>query len=100
MLFFAFDIPNPNEVFEHREWHTLTQAERKTSNALHEKHSINHFACDRSHPVLVQVVEELGSAANGRFASLKIIEIPDDIKWQIEEYDGCEWVAEQHRTWQ
>jgi hypothetical protein len=48
---------------------------------------------------LIQVVEELGDGANGYFAKLKIVEIPDDVLWQIEEYDGKEWVAEQHRTW-
>lgn len=26
-------------------------------------------------------------------------EVPDDVQWQIEEYDGREWVAETHRTW-
>lgn len=53
----------------------------------------------RSHPLIVRVVEELGSAANGRFASLSIVEIPDDIEYTIEEYDGYEHVAEKHRTW-
>ena len=54
---------------------------------------------ERDDPVLIQVVEELGDAASGRYSSLKIVEIPDDIKWQIEEYDGMEHVAEEHRTW-
>jgi hypothetical protein len=45
------------------------------------------------------VVLELGEAANGRCAELKVVEIPDDVEWQIEEYDGLEWVAEKHRTW-
>ena len=27
------------------------------------------------------------------------VSIPDDVEWQIEEYDGMEWVAEAHRTW-
>lgn len=53
----------------------------------------------RDDPQLVQVVEELGIKANGFCSSLKIVKIPDDIKWHIEEYDGAEWVAEDHRTW-
>ena len=48
---------------------------------------------------LVRVVEELGKAADGMCAKLKIVEIPDDISWEIEEYDGMEWVSEVHRTW-
>ena len=53
----------------------------------------------RNHPALVQVVEELGKEANGMFAELKVVEIPDDVEWEIEEYDGVEWVAEKHRVW-
>jgi len=30
---------------------------------------------------------------------LKIVEIPAAVKWQIDEYDGWEWVAEVHRRW-
>ncbi len=53
----------------------------------------------RSNPQLVEVVEELGSRANGLCANLKIVEIPDDVDCVIKEYDGDEWVAEVHRTW-
>jgi hypothetical protein len=53
----------------------------------------------RNDPALVQVVEEMGEEANGDFAHLKVVEIPDDVEWTIDEYDGLEWVAEQHRTW-
>ena len=48
---------------------------------------------------LVACVEKLGEAAGGRTANLKVVEIPDDVEWTIEEYDGSEWVAEKHRTW-
>jgi hypothetical protein len=48
---------------------------------------------------LIEVVEKLGSRANGEHAKLKVIEIPDDVEYTIEEYDGAEWVAEVHRTW-
>jgi hypothetical protein len=49
---------------------------------------------------LIAVVELMGTEANNRFSELKIVEIPDDVNWYIEEYDGCEWVAERHRTWE
>jgi len=52
----------------------------------------------RDDTFLIRVVEELGDAANGACADLKIVEIPDGVDWEIEEYDGNEWVAEKHRT--
>lgn len=54
---------------------------------------------ERNDPHLVSVVKELGSEADGSFAELKVVEVPDGVKWTIEEYDGSEWVAEVHRTW-
>lgn len=57
------------------------------------------FDLDRDDPVLVAVVEELGTAAWTSVSELHVVEIPDDVEWQIEEYDGKEWVAEKHRTW-
>lgn len=58
----------------------------------------------RSDPDLVSVVEEIGKRANGKShwgqtAELEIVNIPDGIPVQIENYDGNEWVAEVHRTW-
>ena len=48
---------------------------------------------------LIAVIEEFGDKANGWAAVLKIVEIPDGVEWQIEEYDGREHIAEKHRTW-
>lgn len=53
----------------------------------------------RSDPDLIAVVEEMGEESWGEFAELKIVEIPSDVKWHVEEYDGLEHVAEDHRTW-
>jgi hypothetical protein len=53
----------------------------------------------RDDPYLIQSIRELGDAANSRFCVLKIVEIPADVDWEIGEYDGREWVAERHRTW-
>lgn len=53
----------------------------------------------RDDPYLVKIVKEMGSKSGGRHAKLKIVEIPADVEWQIEEYDGSEWIAEKHRTW-
>jgi hypothetical protein len=54
---------------------------------------------DRTDPVLVSIVEEMGDRADGKYAELKVVEIPDGIQWSIHQYDGIEWIAEAHRTW-
>lgn len=57
------------------------------------------YKVKRTDPILISIVEELREDSWGCFAELKVIEIPDDVEWEIEEYDGNEWVAEVHRTW-
>ena len=47
---------------------------------------------ERDDPILVQVVEELGSEANGNYADLQIAEIPSGTLYRIDEYDGNESV--------
>ena len=54
---------------------------------------------ERNDSDLVAVVEELGDKANGQFSKLKIVEVPDDINWEIDDYDGIESIHEVHRTW-
>lgn len=53
----------------------------------------------RDDPLLAQVVEELGKDASGPLAQLEVVEIPDGVEYEIEDYDGIEHVAEKHRTW-
>lgn len=81
-------------------WASMTMPERQAHNRLLESQMFYGRDIARDDPVLVQVVEELGAAANGKYAELKVVDIPSDVEWTIEEYDGAEWIAEKHRTWQ
>lgn len=53
----------------------------------------------RDDKILVEVIEELGDKASSRFSKLEIVNIPDDVEWEISEYDGYESVDEVHRSW-
>ena len=56
----------------------------------------------RSNPKFIELLEEIGlEKAGGRFAKLVIIDIPMERTdtWHIEEYDGLEHIAENHRIW-
>lgn len=48
---------------------------------------------------LIKVIEELGEEVNTQYSKLKIVEIPDDVEWEIDDYDGMESVEEVHRSW-
>lgn len=66
---------------------------------IEDVNTIHIYDICRADPALVQVVEELGVKSFGLYAELHIVEIPEDVKWHIHEYDGYEHVAENHRTW-
>jgi hypothetical protein len=58
------------------------------------------LAIERNDPILLQVIDQMGVAeCEGNCSRLKIVEIPDDVEWEIAEDDGKEHVAECHRTW-
>lgn len=57
--------------------------------------SIEHRSC----PMLIQVVEELGEKADGAFANIVVVDVPDGVSAHLDDYDGVEHVAEDHRTW-
>ena len=64
-----------------------------------DEHHFDPNDIPRDDPHLVAVVAELGDGAAGEHAKLKIVEIPDDVLWEVDEYDGMEHVQEKHRTW-
>lgn len=60
----------------------------------------DNYMAYRTNEKLIAAVEKIGEEkASGNLAELRIIEIPDDIEWEIDEYDGIETVHEQHRSW-
>lgn len=103
MFWQAFDIPNPDSISDDSRWHTMTMEERVAHNARYSAHALDSLEIARDDPRLIQIIEELGSGhrtgASGFCAHLRIIEIPDDVEWEIEEYDGNEHVAQKHETW-
>lgn len=58
-----------------------------------------YYEGPRDNPYLVAAVVALGDEASGKYARLRIVDIPDDIKYTIHDYDGQESVHEAHRSW-
>lgn len=86
----------PIEEFEKLEKECETVQEK---NELYEKYNLYLTHEHRTDPVLIEVVQQLGDKANGFYSKLKIVEIPDDVKWEIHDYDGIESIHEVHRVW-
>ena len=84
---YAFNIENPNTVTNSHEKYREYSWDFRPSKE------------DRADPLLIETIETLKEEANGSCCELKIVEVPDDVDWIIQEYDGWEWVAEKHRTW-
>lgn len=81
-------------------FNTLSLEERKEYNRKYDEQTFYVYdGLNRNDPVLIQVVEEMGEAANGRHAQLKIVDIPDGVDFEIEEYDGIETICERRRKW-
>lgn len=54
---------------------------------------------ERTDEDLISVIEELGTEASGDYGDVAVIEIPDDVDWEIDDYDGVETIHEKHRVW-
>lgn len=82
--------------------HVLTKDFGETFGEYGKEQNDNYFYDDeikRDDPKLIEIVERLGTEADGNFAKLSIVEIPDGVKWVIDSYDGMESVEEAHRSW-
>lgn len=114
-----FDMKDPHMKFvTWKEYHGTANGESKFSTLSKEKEAEmleqpirgNGIILDdhddykdrmagRSCPLLVKIVEKLGKKASSRLADLHVVEIPDGIEWEIDEYDGIESIDEKHRSW-
>lgn len=52
----------------------------------------------RTNKDVIKIVKELGKKANGDHATLEIVDIPNDVEFEIKGYNGLEHIAEKHRT--
>ena len=94
-------VPENERVeIDNKNWYNLPLDLKIEWNEKYSAQTLNVRNINRDCPYLVQTIEELGDEANSEYSQLKIVEIPDNVIWTIEEYDGCEWIAEAHRTWE
>lgn len=80
-------------------WAKASMKARVAYNQAHNSMTIYDHDIARDDPALVQTVEELGQESSGMCAALAVVEVPDDVDWEISEYDGREHIAQKHATW-
>ena len=100
-LFTCWIVPE-NERIESKsaeQFYAMDMDARQEYNITYSQQYISCHEIPRDDEALVQLVEENAELASGRCADLRVVEIPDDVQWEIEEYDGSEHIAEVHRTW-
>lgn len=67
---------------------------------LFGEHYFYYNDIERNDPDLISVIETLGEdKSSDRLSRIRVVEIPDDVKFEIDDYDGIESVHEVHRSW-
>lgn len=86
-------------------WHYVSYYFKKDYGDVVDLEDVDwgeHVYLDSEHredPILVEVVEELGSEASGRFGKLVVVEITDGLDYVVDDYDGIETLHENVRCW-
>ena len=91
-------VNNADSIFRH--YFTKDMGDNvEISNEDYDKYCLYLRDEHREDPVLIEVVEELGEKASGRFGNLQVVEIPDDLDYVIDEYDGIETLHQKVQEW-
>lgn len=88
---FTVWLVSPSERVKHKTSHqfsSMSMDERVVYNRKVSEQTWHYRNVERNDPVLVQVVEELGDKANGKYSKLQVVEVNGD--YRIDEYDGYE----------
>ena len=82
-------------------WDTVyTKDLGDTISEYNKEHYFYFRDIERNDPLLIQTIEHIGNKeSSGPCAAVDIVDIPDGIQWEIDEYDGMESVHEAHRSW-
>ena len=60
---------------------------------------IQQWLIPRNDPDLVSVVQQIPEDEGIVGTDLRVIEIPDDVDWQIDDWDGMEHIVDRKRIW-
>ena len=84
----------PPELAEELGWYSVYFNGSKDLPADYDEHTDPDLIAGLER--MIEVGVDISKAAG---TMLKIVEIPDDVEWFIDDYDGIETIHERHRTW-
>jgi len=86
------DIPKGN-----KDPYIVKDSEKLSFNDYYSNFNEYQF---RTNETLIKAIEAIGEgAASGRFGNIKVVNIPDGMEYEIDDYDGIETIREKHRSW-
>lgn len=85
---------NERNVLEDSAFYAASMDERRASNRRYGEITLSPHDIERTDPILVQVVEELGEKANGPHSLLDVVDLAPGTHYRITEYDGLEDIQE------
>jgi len=93
-------VNNPNEKIFTIYCYTKDYGQTITDKTKIDEGSYFYYGyIERTDPDLVAIVEKYGDKVSGYLSNLKVVEIPDGVKWEIDDYDGVESIEEIHNSW-
>lgn len=81
------------------EYEKVAAEDKKRGNYIRSNALCYDRDFQRHDPDLIAVVEEMGKAASSELAKVEVVEIPDGVDYEIDNYDGQETIHEKHRSW-
>jgi hypothetical protein len=78
---------------------TLTKDLGEITNDLPDDDFFMMSSVERNDPDLIAALETCAGNRDTNVSKIEIVEIPDDVKYTIEDYDGVESIHEVHRSW-
>lgn len=91
-----YEICDPPDPYRNTAYFNDLHVSSVSVGSYIEKY-FSFYKIDRTDPALIQVVNELKDSEH---LDLKIVEVPDDVQWKIEEDEmGPECVREISRCW-
>ena len=86
--YYLIPVEEYNRIRAEEEYKPVGPGRFKESNSYY----FSPNSIERTDPILVQVVEEMGKNASGPYSKLVIEDIPTGTLYRIDEYDGYESV--------